>query len=144
MFTDTTIRRSTLQYARHTITASNRRQPSVHAHAAYAIRNTQTACAARGHHGAELAWRHTIANIQRLAAAPVFGARVDDGTEEAVVRGCLLGGVHGNMVPGVSGVAGDCLLQTLWVLRGHSAADCQHCNVPFIHFNNNLAAAIGA
>ena len=46
--------------------------------------------------------------------------------------------------PDVSGAAGDCLLQTLWVLRGHSAADCQHCNVPFIHFNNNLAAAIGA
>eukprot|EP00729_Bicosta_minor_P007971 gene7971-15211_t len=54
-------------------------QPSVHAHAAYAIRNTHTACAARGHHGAELARRLTPTTC-RCTGFRVSGA-VDDATE---------------------------------------------------------------
>ena len=72
----------------------------MHAHAAYAIRNTQSACAARGQHGAELARRYTPTTCRCI------GFRVvDDVTEEALLAaGALEGGVHG---AGVSGVAGN-------------------------------------
>ena len=79
--------RSTLQYARHTITAT-----IVNAHAEYVIGNMRSAFAARGRRGVEMAWWHAN-NFPQHGFADVFDA--------------VIGNVRASV--GIGGLADDCM-----------------------------------
>jgi len=86
--------RSTLQYARHTITAT-----IVNAHAEYVIGNMRSAFAARGKRGVEMAWWHAN-NFPQHRFADVF----DDVMEDVLARGVIGDEADGDRVRGAVGV----------------------------------------
>ena len=86
--------RSTLQYARHTITAT-----IVNAHAEYVIGNMRSAFAARGKRGVEMAWWHAN-NFPQHRFADVF----DDVIEDVLARGVIGDEADGCRVRGAVGV----------------------------------------